>query len=74
MAAKTAFVLEGSNIRVSEDWRTRARTWDPLIKSRTASVVFARQFCKPSQNPSIKINGLQREYKPHCQHLTISAH
>jgi hypothetical protein len=34
MAAKTAFVLAGFIIRVSEDWvvGTRARTWDPLIK------------------------------------------
>jgi hypothetical protein len=37
MAAKTAFVLAGFNIRVSEDWRTRARTWDPLIKGQMSA-------------------------------------
>jgi hypothetical protein len=33
MAAKTAFLLASCQLRVSEDC-TKARTWDPLIKSR----------------------------------------
>ena len=34
-------------------WRTRARTWDPLIKRHAARLDFSREFSQPSQNPII---------------------
>ena len=34
--------------------RTRARTWDPLIKRHAAGIDFSREFSQPSQNPSIR--------------------
>jgi hypothetical protein len=33
--------------------RTRARTWDPLIKSHATTVVTKREFYKLAQNPCI---------------------
>jgi hypothetical protein len=41
MAAKTAFVVEGSNIRVSEDWVVADAVW----RNQSGNWVSEREFC-----------------------------
>src|SRR5262245_7260800 len=48
--------------------RTRARTWDPLIKRHATTIDFSREFSQQRQNPIITDQWLTRK-NPTARHV-----